>query len=464
MSLASADRSEPEAAQTPSEQPADAGSAAAIDLALYTDTTAMQALLQQQLPGFGPGGLRITALAVSNVRRNTSVQRKPSPMTLCWELQVSDSAGRHRGSQRLVAEVFRPGLSAAAYAQQDRAALVPPAFGEPLVHLPALNLLCWALPNDPGLPQLPLLLDPERAVAALPPAERAAAAAGGLRVELVRHTPQRRATVRCTFAAGSRRAERVLYGKTFFDQRAADVDARFAWFWQQARQDARAPLVAEPLGFDAATHTVWQASAVGLPLWPRLATAEGRPLMARVAHALALLHAAPLAPQATTTARSVAHWLAEARRRQNKIGRVDVAFGERAAAIAAAIEAHAAHPATRALSLIHGDCHPDQFWVRDGRVVIFDFDEFTLGDPMEDLAEFVIKLEQGGAAPSLAQTLVERYAAAAPARFDARALAWHLVVQSLLQVSRAFIYQQPGWAQELERRLVATEARVAGLR
>jgi hypothetical protein len=60
--------------------------------------------------------------------------------------------------------------------------------------------------------------------------------------------------------------------------------------------------------------------------------------------------------------------------------------------------------------------------------------------------------------------LIDCYAKAAPERFDARALAWHLTVQGLLQVSRAFIYQRPGWAQLLERRLAATEARAAALR
>ena len=436
---------------------------APVDLDLYTDAAAMGALLQQQLPGFADGRLRIDALEVHSVRRNASLHRNPSPMTLCYDLQVSDSAHGRSGSQRLVAQVFRPGLAAAAYKLQDRSALVPPRFGQALVHLPASNLLLWALPNDPGLPQLPLLLDPLRAVEALPASVRTAAASGGLRVELLRYTPQRRATVRCSFVEGPQQSERVLFGKAFFDQRASDIDARFRWFWQQSQRDTRAPLVAEPLGHDAATRTVWQASAAGQPLAPRLVTDEGATWMGRVAHALALLHAAPLAHTTTTAPRSVAHWLPEVRRRQNKITRADAALAERVRRVADAIEAHAAHPATRPLSLIHGDCHPEQFWVHGDRVVLFDFDEFTLGDPMEDIAEFVLKLEQAGAAPSLATILIERYAVAAPERFDARCLSWHLAIQSLLQVSRAFIYQQPGWADELERRLSAAEARAEAL-
>ena len=82
---------------------------------------------------------------------------------------------------------------------------------------------------------------------------------------------------------------------------------------------------------------------------------------------------------------------------------------------------------------------------------------------MVRLAEFVLKLEHAGVSPALAAAFVEQYAAAAPQRFDHRSLAWHGVVQSLLQASRAFIYQQPGWAATLERRLATSEARAAAL-
>ena len=79
------------------------------------------------------------------------------------------------------------------------------------------------------------------------------------------------------------------------------------------------------------------------------------------------------------------------------------------------------------------------------------------------LAAFAIKLEALGAAPVLVSAFVQQYAAAAPQRFDRRALAWHLTLQSLLQASRAFIYQQPGWAQTLASRLAASAERAAAL-
>ena len=440
----------------------------ALDLGLYTDRQAMRALLQEQLPGYADGALRIEALEVRSARRNTSRERNPCALVLCYELQLDDRARGRRGRQLLMAHVYRDGRSAQAHARHGGDVLVAPAFGEPLVHVPQLDMLVWALPNDPELPQLALLLDPVRAARRLPPEWREGQT---VQVELLRYTPQQRATLRYTAlaaAAPGQAAPRVLYAKTFNDDRARDIHARFAYFWSQAQADADAPLVAQPLACDAGTRTALQAPAVGVPLLDVLRRMPpGDPAAARlmqgVARALARLHRAPLVPAATATLHSAAYGVAEARRRQTKIGRIHASLAARAKRVADAIEARAARQAERALGLIHGDFHPDQIWIHEGRVVLFDFDEFTYGDPMEDLATFVLKLQQAGVARELGQLLVDHYAACAPARFDPASLDWHLALQGLKQVSRAFIFQQPGWAGELERRLADCERRAAAL-
>lgn len=437
---------------------------AAGDLDLFSDTAAMQALLQSRLPGFAEGRLRLDGLAVDQVRRNTSQLRNPRRLSCSYSLRVREPATGRQGTQVLHGEVFRHAADAAAVHGASLAGgrLVAPAFGEALVHLPELGMLLWALPNDPALPQLPALLDPARAAAVVP-----GAAADALSVELLRYAPQQRATLRYTLRGAATGATRSVYAKTFRDDRAATIDARFRHFWQAAQTDPAAPLVAEPLGHDADLRTIWQAPAAGVPLRELLDGDAGVPWMARVAQSLARLHAAPLAPTATATPRSAAHWVAEVRRRQQKIGRIDAALAARAAAVADAIAAQADTQSQRPLSLIHGDWHPDQVWIDGTRVLLFDFDEFTLGDPMEDLAEFVLKLEQREAPAAQTRRLVDsfvaHYAAAAPARFDAASLAWHLAIQSLLQASRAFIYQQPGWAATLHERLRAAERRAAAL-
>jgi len=435
------------------------------DLDVYTDGEAMRTRLQTNLPGFADGMLRIDALAVRSARRNTSRERNPSPLTLCYELQVADSISGRSGAQLLLAQVYRPGLSAAAFARGQHSRLVEPAFGQPLAHLPQFHLLLWALPNDPDLPQLALLLDPRRAAELLPQAGLGQPR-DDVQIELLRYAPQQRATLRYTLrsrADGHSGAARTLYAKTFSDGRANDIHVRFDHFWRQAQRDPHAPLVAQPMGCDAATRTVWQAPAPGVPLLQVLTGPAGDPLMGAVARALARVHGAPLVPSAGAVTRSAAHGVAEARRRQTKIGRASAALAARAARVADAIEAHAPQQAARPLGLIHGDFHPDQIWVHEGRVVLFDFDEFTWGDPMEDLASFVLKLQQAGVADELCAAFTQHYAECAPARFEPRSLDWHLALQGLMQTSRAFVFQQPGWAQAMERRLASSEAHAAAL-
>jgi hypothetical protein len=423
----------------------------------------MRSRLQMHLPGFVEGRMRIDTLRVMKARRNTSLRRNPCPMTMCYELQGRDLATGLGGTQTLYAKVYRAGLAEDVYRKQDRNRLVRPAFGPALAYLPELDMVLWALPNDPGLPQLARLMDPAQARRLLPSATLSTARLDRPEVELLRYEPECRATLRYTLKDASGTEVCTLYAKTFSDDRARDVHRRFAYFWQLAQTDPDAPLVARPLGYSEAVHTAWQAAARGMPLLHALHADHATCLIARLAYALARLHAAPVTLSRGGTPRSAEHWVTESRRRQKKISRADPALAARVARVVEVIERQAGRQTTRPLGLIHGDFHPGQVWVNEGRVVLFDFDEFTLGDPMEDLASFVVKLEQAGTRPELTSALIEQYAACAPHRFDRRSLDWHLTVQALLQASRAFVFQRDNWAAELECRLAHSEACAAAL-
>ena len=416
-----------------------ANSNASIEACLEPE--AVRTLLQQALPDAVAGRVTIECLRITNARRNASRRRNPNPLTLRYELDVHDTATGAVGTRRFYGKVFRDGASARA------------VHGTPALHLPQLDMLLWAWPADPGLPQLPYLLDlretrrwwgePAHEVCAL------------------RYEPEQRATLRYTRVLRGLAPEH-LFVKTFHDRRGEAIHRRFAHFWDRARHDARAPQVARPLGYCAETRAFWQARAVGTPLLQALASSPAPSLPRRLAQAIAAVHAAPRS-LAGPVPRDTTHWLTEVRRRRRKIARAAPELADRAARVADAIERTAGQLPMNPLTLIHGDCHPDQMWLEGERIVLFDFDEFTLGDPMEDLAAFVLKLKPAAMAPELGSAVVEQYAACAPGRFDRRRLDWQLAVQSLLQASRAFVFQQPGWADELERRLACSEALAAKL-
>lgn len=416
---------------------------------------ALQAVLQQGLPGFAEGRLHIEALQVLKMRRSSSRRRHPHPLTVCVDLQVHEPATGRRGIQRLYGKAYREGASAGAYAQALASAVAPAGFGAALAHLPAHDMLWWAWPNDPGLPQLPTLLDPLRLAAHLPAA--CGGAVGVAAVQALRYEPERRATLRCRLRDG-----RVIYGKTFSralcDGHAATVLARFEHAWSQAAQDPLAAAVAQPLGQDEATHCFWQAAAPGVPL-RELTDDDAVPALRRLGQALARLHTTPLALGET---HSVAHWLSEARLRAQKIIRVAPPLAARAAALVQRLEAAAQTLPSLPLSLVHGDFHPEQVWVHEGRPLLFDFDEFALGQPMEDLAAFITKLRQAkGVSDTLrkagSRALLQGYRAAAPGHWQPQWLQWHQTVQALVQASRAYVFQVPGWPAELALRLAVAE-------
>lgn len=382
------------------------------------------------LPECTQQGWRLLSLRVDQVRRSASRHRNPVPLTLVYEVQLQHPATQARAQRRCYAKLWRDGPP------------VPTPAGA--LALPELGLLLWPAPADPGLPQLAALLDPRQADAWWPhPAQSA---------ELLRHEPELRATLRYAAAEEGASAP-LLFAKTFADDRGPLIHERFSHFWQQAQQDPRAPLVAEPRGYCPRTRTVWQAGAPGRPLLERLPLldpAERQALPERLAHALAAVHEAPHSLLGTRV-RDTAHWLQEVHRRRRKIARVAPELAATADAVALRLEATA--PREPVATVIHGDFHPDQVWLHNERVVLFDFDEFVLGDPMEDLAEFVTKLGSAGRAGELALRLRAACARRAPQHFSATRLHWHLAVQSLLQAGRAFKFQRPRWRDEVRQHL-----------
>ena len=390
----------------------------------------MRALLQQSLPGFAEGGFTIERLRIVKARRNASRQRNPNPLTLCYELDVRNPVTGDITTQPFYGKVYRGGASATA------------ARSTPTLHLPQLDMLLWPWPADPGLPQLPQLLDTRSALAWQ----------GKLvgHVDVLHYEPEQRATLRYTLASNGP-GPQALFAKTFSDERGALIHRRFEYFWSLAQQDDAAPLVAQPLAYHADTRTVWQAQAPGKPL----AQALFDELPDRLARAIAAMHGAPMRPD---TLHDSAHWLRETRRRQAKIARALPELAVRAARLADAIEQAAATLPAPVLTLIHGDFHPGQVWVDGKRIVLFDFDEFAVGDPMEDLAAFVTRLPGGGLPTELGKPMLSAYAQLAPERFCPRRLRWHLAVQQLLQASRAFVFQLPDWRLEVECRIERAQA------
>lgn len=384
------------------------------------DRATLQPLLQRELRR-GHGSGEVCNLRISRVRRNTSRRRNPHPLTFCVELDWC-ADGQAPQAWLLYGKVFRDGASGQAPMSASN------------LHLPELDLVFWSWPHDPAMPQLSTLLDPRSA-------DPWWSGRAG-RVQMLRYTPEGRVSLRYIDERDPG-APRHLYAKTFAGTQGEAIDRRIRHFWALSRHETQAPQVAEPLGYDAVTRTVWQAAVDGRPLSGFMAAPGDGGWLHGLVAALAAVHRA-LVSLAEGHRRGLDHWLAELPRRVNKVTR---AAPELAPVVNAVVEpllaaGHVLPPFEA--TLIHGDCHPDQFLVAGERIVMFDFDEFSVGDPMEDLASFLVKL----APPVRARwgpVLEQAYARHSPQTHDTRRLRWHEAVQQLLQACRAFTFQVPHW-------------------
>ncbi len=427
------------------------------------DPVGMASRMMKLLPACRSGRMMVRSVRVAKVRRNTSVRRNPHPMTVLYEVALHDLVTQEHSTQHLYAKVYRNGLSAAVDTRD------PAASGtDPSLHLPELDLRLWPWPADPGLPQIPGLLNTAQT--------QTWWGEDAHTIERLRYEPESRATLRYSRSATSRRED--LYAKTFADHRGEAVHRRFQHFWDLAQTDAQAFTVARPLAYDAHTHSVWQASAEGTPLVDCLAAAHRAQdaaaldrIATLIADALAALHGAPHA-LAGPLRRDVPHWITELSRRSRKIARVAPALAERVDSLTRALQHQGAGFDARPASLIHGDFHPEQLWVQmqhassrparpmctPQRLVLFDFDEFSLGDPMEDLAEFITRLAELEGGESFSLRLRHAVSRRSCEYFNDERLNWHLGVQQILQACRAFAFQRPGWRDQIEQRLSAAEA------
>jgi hypothetical protein len=377
-----------------------------LDLDLYTDAAAMREPLQA-LPGFGAAQIR----SVSVLHAERRAPRR-NPASRACRIAVCYRVETERAQQILYGKVY-PSEMCAELSAGAGASPTPEWLRE-------IDMLLWRFPRDPGLPQLGALLDD--------------------RTELIRYRPEERATLR--------RGE--LYAKTFCGNEGAELCARFQQLAFISNESGSFE-VAAPSSYDASTRTFWQ-QGIEAPALAEVTTEDTcAALMARVAHGLAGLHRAE--PR-FGPARSNAELAAASLKRAAKIGRCMPQLGPQAQGIANAI-AGQIPAAAEARVQIHGDFHMDQLRACDARLVLFDLDELAIGDPLEDLASFVVKcpLRDARLARQACAALIDAYARCRPDLFDAARLSWHLSVQWLHKASRAYVWQRPGWRAAAEQAL-----------
>ncbi len=430
-----------------------------IDVNTFLDPDRMKDVFQKHLPGFSEEKIKIRGCEILHTRHRflplENTQGKPC-LCVHYALELLDSQRRKRGRQMIYAKAYQNGRSLKKFKRVDPERLFSPRFGEALVHLPELGLLVWAFPNDLKLPRLPEIADSEKVRQYLPYQSLPTGLAQQkditeIKIEVIRHKPETRCTFRYQIYGKGTKQPVTIYGKMFRYNLAKAVYHRMDILWKRSK-DPACFSVPQPLGYCEKIKTVWQAEMPGKPLPGELSLDNCQKFMKTAAIGLVGLHKTSL--PVSTKKRPVDH-LTKIHGKLAELARAYPRLEKPLKFLLLHLENTQPKADSFSETLIHGDFIVRQIVVHRDRLGVFDYDDFALGDPLEDVAVFMVDLYFHGFTSKAAGLMGDMFFAAYQAHADWKApvhrLNWHLGVQFIIKAY--YFYKRKKSDPDFEKRL-----------
>lgn len=429
---------------------------------IFQDPDKMRGLLQDHLPGFSSGSLIISSCAIDYLLFKRSYKegfQHKAALGVGYVLHVTNRFTQRHGQLKLYGKAHLGGRSERIFKKLPPVPLSPPSFGEPLVHLPDLDMIIWAFPNDPQLWHLPELMDLKKAQEHFPYQAclgQEFYSSDNIRVlsaTIVRYKPELRCTIRYDLESETRNNPQPfsIFAKTFADDQSTTIYQRAEYFWEQSLNNSGEFSVAKPLGLSEGISTVWQTAVSGRPLIEIINQANFQDILNLVAKGLALFHKSSLA---INTKSRLDDRLEEARKRLAKIYQTFPECRDSLQSLLVTLEIWATEFPPFQETLIHGDFHLEQLHLADRKIVLFDFDDLALGDPLQDIADFMAQLHFYTFDPDLvkhmAVSFVQSYTEYVEWEVPTERLDWHMRIQFIRKACREFLQQQPSSANRME--------------
>ncbi len=404
---------------------------------LFTNSSVMRSIFQERLPGFAQGPLAVIGCRVLRTRYKTYADertRHRSFLNVHYELEIAGAGGEEIAYQQFYARAYLNGRSNLKYNQIDAPWLCQPQFGEALAHWPDLGLIVWAFPNDPQLITLAATVDGEQVrahlpYASLPPGFNRPADIASVGVEVVRYKPEVRCTIRYRLHSNKPPAGRelTLYGKTYASARGKEIYRYIETLWRESVNGAHHFLVAQPLGYDETLHMVWQEAVPGVALSSVLTAANDDHYLSLAARGLASLHQSALAPPHRITTAAL---LAEVSESTAELVAALPDLAGRLQRLLAGLEHDEPHLPPYRETLIHRDFHIKQLLVHEHGLAIFDFDDLASGDPLQDIAFFLVDCHfrdfDDALVAQMASAFCRAYQSGAREQLPLDRLSWHM--------------------------------------
>jgi hypothetical protein len=404
-------------------------------LATALDPARMQAALATLVETRALAGAKRVRVERCRVER---VRYKPGRSCLVsYTLELRADGAGDVFEQVLCGRVYPPGGSASRYAKALRAPLESVAVGTPVAHLPSLDMVVWAFPNERKLTSLARLTDDAWLRSRTLPALVTRVLGPQWRLEDAEHTivhyvPEHTCTVRVALDAcggdGLRRSA-VVYGKAYYDDAGRHVGEAMRQLSQSRAVQSGMLGIAPPLCYEERDRTLWQEGLEGETLEQRHPD-DRIPAAAlrRVAGAVAALHGSPVTRIPLLRPAGV---LVDVRERARVIAgarpRLRPALDRIVRALSKS-EPHAGAAAT-----LHGDLHPKNVFLMGERAWLIDLDAIRRGPAEHDLASWIacmlyrscVRGERLDGALATACDFVECYESGRGTFLNAGALDWY---------------------------------------
>ena len=315
-------------------------------------------------------------------------------------------------------------------------------------------MIVWAFPNDSDLHHLPAIVDPQQLRRYLPfqalsgdtvDPHPGTDATPDVAMEIVRYKPGKRCTIRydVCWETGGRKRQWQIFGKMVAGEKGSETYQQMMNLWHRSHVQPDAFGVAQPLGHHAEIRMTWQAALPGVPLSEAMASTHAETLIKAAGKGLADLHRSALVPSAR---QGIADHLAAAQAETAELAKAYPQFTGVLQTLVTGIEQRMPVLPPDQERPIHRDFHVNQLLVHEGRLFIFDFDDFSMGDPMQDLAFFIVDLHYRDLEPDrvnqIAVAIYQAYQAAADWPAPRERLNWHIQVQFLAKAYWLFKKRQ----------------------
>lgn len=413
------------------------------------DVESARRILAQDVERTSPG-TRLDGLSVRYARHKT-FRKTPenSYVEVLYELALATHAGMK--TQLVYALAGSSERCHRAFVDSS-AALLPGGPSTPLRYVAELGQVFWSFPADPVLQFLPELSDRDRCrlhlpYSGLPSAFSISSDVSVESVSVASYRPRTRCTFEYILRTGRDAEARLRIFAKMYAPGTHDPIAQLSRRLCEAvgRTDGTFRLAA-PIGASDRLSTLWFEGLPGRTALDAMRSQDEPNLVRRIAHSLATLHRCGFVPPTKSEA---------ARNPQDVLKKLKKlqAASESLESQTSQLERWLGGYPSPALQLypIHGDFHAQQLIVDRDDVGLVDLDEVALGEPAQDVANFIADLWTtdlpSETIKTVSDTLVEAYREHVPWALPPDRLRYHLVVQLINRSYRAMLSRSDSWLQ-----------------